>query len=265
MGELLKLGAVLAGLLVVYALVLGGLRGRVGRPPAGIGTRFADPSGEGLAATLLTVLAIGSLTGAASGSTGALSVEGAAALGLLLATLLTLGVTRGATTAALSVLGVVAAVVEGAQFVSGPDAGGLGRLYRISLVLLVIACFGAAALVFHRASAVRGARGLALFALIDIAVFLAGPGGAQLFSLSAGRHLVYLGAACACAFLLGWAVSELTLGLAAIGVAVTTFGLGLVGLAPGAHAGDQLVGVIAALVVFTLVRAGLAALGLRRA
>lgn len=255
MGDMLELAAIGAALFGVYALILGkGLRGRVGRPPSGIGTRFTDPSGEGLAATALAAFAINTLM--ETGKDGGATLHGGtgAALGLLLALLLTMRVTQGLTSSALSVLGLVAAVVAGVQFVSGPEQANFGRIYRTALVLLTISCFTLAVLIFRRASALKGARGLALFGLVDIAVFVAGPGGAQMFELTPGRHTFYVLTASVFAFLLGWAVSEFTLGLTAIGVAVTTVGLSATGLTSTPHAPDEFTGVVATVVVFLLVR-----------
>lgn len=249
-GDLLKLLLILAGLLVVYGLILGrGVRGRVGRPPRGIATRYADPTGHGPAAVFLATLALGVFN---SGSSPGVDGAQGATLGAVLGILLTVTATRGLTSATLSVLGVVAATVEGFRFIANPDQGALGYTYRAALVLLTISCFVLGALIFHRASALKSARGLALFGLIDIATFFAGPAGAHLYLLAAGQHVIYICTACVVAMGLGWAASEFTLSLAAIGVAFTSFGLGLVGW--GAIAGPGFVGVVSALTVYMIVR-----------
>ena len=257
MSDVLPALAVLAALVVVYALIMGapaqqllggGLRGRRGRPPSGVATRYADPTGDGPAAVLLTVLALSAFTGRAQpgidGRTGGI-------VGLILAVAFTFPNTARIASPFLSILGVVAAVVESIRFVADPDQGVLGQAYRAALVLLSIACFTLSAMLFHRASALSGSRGLALFGLIDIATFLAGPAGAQLYTLTPARHVIYLVTAGAVSLALGWAASELTLGLTAAGVAAASFSLSVTGVSGDTH---MFAGPICAVVVYILTR-----------
>lgn len=256
-GDVLPALAVLAALVVVYAMIMGapaqhllggGLRGRAGRPPSGIATRYADPTGGGPAAVLLTVLALNAFT---SQTHPGIDGRSGAIVGLLLAVAFTFPITARFTGPILSILGVVAAVIEAVRFVADPDQGVLGHAYRAALVLLSIACFTLSAMLFHRSSALAGSRGLVLFGLIDIATFLAGPAGTHLYALTPARHALYLVAAGAVSLVLGWAASELTLGLTAAGVAAASFSLSVTGVSGDTH---MFAGPICAIVVYILTR-----------
>jgi hypothetical protein len=233
---------VLAAMLVVMFLVLGGAPGRLGRPPAGLATRRSDPSGTPLALLMLGPLAVLTLVGdPESGGT-----QLGAVLGILIGCSAPFAPARALVTTLLGVAGVLAAFVAALAFVRG-EGSDLGVVGRAALMLLVIACFTLGALVGNRASALKGGRGLALFALVDVSTFVAGPVGADLFGLDPARFAVYFVVACVAGVALGWAASEVTLGLSAVAVAVA--GLGLTGVGSGGQLSAQMMAVVVCVVV----------------
>ncbi|WP_313535452.1 hypothetical protein [Arsenicicoccus bolidensis] len=256
-GDLVKLLLVLAGLLAVYALILGGparttlgggLRGRVGRPPRGISTQYADPTAEGPAAVLLGSLAVGSIAENVGHHVG---LREGAAVGAVLAISLTIRPLRRWATILLSTAAIVATIIEAAAFIGDSDEGLLGQTYRSAVVLLSSSCFLLSVILFNRRSALAAGRALVLFGLIDITTFLAGPAGAHLYDLGTTRHLIYLCALCAVSAAMGWAASELTLSLAAVGATVAAVGLELSGL--GNQHGNSVGAAASALVTYIVV------------
>ncbi|MEP9385590.1 hypothetical protein [Nocardioides sp. KR10-350] len=239
----------LAGILVLGCLawiikfmIFGG-DGRVGRPPKGIGTRFASPADSPIPAAALGAYALGTaivITDArADSQTGIL-------IGAVVAVFMAFRAAERLTVTALGIVGFVCALIQMVHIVRGQAYDALESGYRLALVLLVFACFLLGTLVFNRASALRGERGLALLGLVDIVGFLTRPTGADMFNLDEISHLLFLFVASSVAFALGWAVSEATLGL--VGIAV-------VGLAVMLGGPDGWLGVVAAVsaVGFTIV------------
>lgn len=249
MNSIVGFVALFVSLVFILSLMLGRTPGRIGRPPRGVGARRTDPSG-----TTLGLL----LTAPPAGITLLSVTEPATAvtLGAMFGMAITVTARhrglRSWVAVPLSVVGVLAAVMEAWAFVVSDTALDLTRTFRSALILLLLTCFVLGALVGGRAAALKGTRGLALFALIDVFVFMAGPAGSQLTDLAQTRFLLYLAVAGIAAAALGWAASELSLGLAAIAVTTTSLWLVLAGYDSSPTASGRIVAVVAALVAGTL-------------
>lgn len=234
MDQYLSAILVIGCLLAIMKFMLGGRKGRIGRPPSGIGTRFLSPSDTPIAAAAMGGYSIGivmSLVNAqADGNAGIL-------IGAVVAVFASIRTTGGVTITALSVVGFFCALFQMARIIQGEEHDALESIYRLALVLMVFCCFVLATLIFNRGSAFKRDRGLALLGIVDIIGFLARPTGSDLFNLDAVSHLVFILSAGAVAFALGWAASEATLGL--VGIAV-------VGLSVILGGPDGWLGVIAA-------------------
>lgn len=234
MRELLSGLLVLGCLIAIIKFMLGGRDSRVGRPPSGIGTRYLAPNDSPIPAAALGGYALGTaivITDAqADSQTGIL-------IGAVVAVFMAFRAAERLTVAALGIVGFVCALIQMAHIVRGETYDALESGYRLALVLLAFACFVLGTLVFNRASALKGERGLALLGIVDILGFLARPTGTDLFNLDEISHLLFLFIAGSVAFALGWAVSEATLGI--IGIAV-------VGLAVMLDGPDGWLGVVAA-------------------
>jgi hypothetical protein len=220
-GELLQGVLVLGCLVGILVFVFKGGKGRVGRPPSGILTRPKPPGQEGLGLAVLAALALSGLTNGALGGPA-----GGAVVGLLVALGTAVAGLRTLTGVAANVLGVAAAAVGAYTFTVSDTFDPLTVVYRISLMSLLFAFFCLGVLVFNRASAVAGARGLALFGLIEIVTYLADPGGADVFVLDDVSHLAFVGIVCVAAFALGWAASEFVIGVTAIAVSLAALAYG---------------------------------------
>ncbi len=250
MNSLISFVALAVCLVVILSLVLGQTPGRIGRPPRGILTRRNDPSGTPLA-LLLTAPAAGITLLTVTETETALTLG--AALGIAITCTARLPGLRSWVAVPLSVVGVLAAGKEGWAFVISDAAVDLTRTFRAALVLMLLTCFVLGALVGDRAAALKGTRGLALFALIDVFVFMAGPAGSQLTDLAQTRFLLYLAVAGGSAAALGWAASEVSLGLTAIAITATSLWLVMFGYDSSPTASGRIAAVVAALVAGTLV------------
>ena len=213
----MQLVVLLAVLLGIYSLILPGLRGRRGRPPRGVATRWSDPAAGDWPLGILGILAVDTFAPPAF-FTGA----GGFGFGIMLAVLLAVPAVRQITGTVLGIAGLAGAVII---FLGATVSGRYrwdwwGHPLLIALVVLFVTTSTAA--FFRRGAAVRGHRGLALFALVEIAVFLASPLGIDPRELPASSQAGLFSLALLSAALLGWALSEFTLGIAAIGVAVTS-------------------------------------------
>lgn len=215
LGPLLVLGFLIG----IYALIFSGGRGRVGRPPSGVLTRLRSPTDAPLGVAALSGLALGGMVTVtdphADGQSGL-------AIGVVLAVTLAMPAIQHLTLAACGLVGVIVAVWEALRFTSGEGSDGLVTAYRVALMALILACFGASVVIFGRGSALRGERGLALFGLVEVITFLAHPGNRDSLSLDGVGHATFLVVACGVACVLGWAASEYVLGIVALAVATAT-------------------------------------------
>ncbi|WP_244929971.1 hypothetical protein [Nocardioides sp. W7] len=229
MSEILTAVLVLVALAGVYALLLGRMPGRVGRPPRGFLTRQGDPSGTPLGTAALAGLAIGGalvlLNPAADTGTGAL-------VGLVVGLLVSRPAFLPVVLPLFGWTGVVLALVGLVRFVVGTDPAGddLRVTYRAALAGLLLAAF-ALGLLVHGLRAAVGRRGLALLAVVDLVTMLAHPGNRDTLALDPVGHLTYLAVAGGFAFLVGLLASEFVLGALALALATVT-------LAADAVAGD---------------------------
>ncbi len=248
MRELLSLLLVLGCLILIIRFILGGGRGRVGRPPAGVLTRYVSPTDSVVPAAALGGYAMGTaivITDPhADEQTGIL-------IGLLIAVFVAFPAAQRFTIPALGVVGAVCALIQMGNIMWGGEYDALKTAYRAALVLLVFTSFVAGTVIFDRASALKGERGLALLGVVDVVGFLVRPTGADLFDIDQVGHAAFLLCAGGIAFALGWAASEAVLGL--VGIAV-------VGLTVLLNAPDGWLGVVAALsaAAFTAVGRGIA-------
>ena len=243
MSALLVLGC----LIWVIKFILFGAAGRVGRPPSGVLTRYVSPADAPVAAATMGGYALGTaivLTDTrADSQTGIL-------IGAVVAVFMAFRAVERLTVPALGVVGMVCAVIQTVDFIRGGDYDALKTTYRLALTLLVFTCFVFGTVIFNRASALRGERGLALLGVVDVVSFLARPTAADLFSLGSVSHGLFLVGAGTAAFAVGWAASEAVLGL--VGIAV-------VGLSVALNAPNGWLGVVAAVAAacFTAGRSGL--------
>lgn len=218
----------------IIKFVFFGAKGRVGRPPSGVLTRYVSPADGPVPAATLGGYALGTaivLTDSrANSQTGIL-------IGAVVAVFLAFRAAERLTIPALGVVGLVCAVIQMVNFIHGGEYDTLKTVYRLALVLLVFTCFVLGTVIFNRSSAIHGERGLALLGLVDIVSFLARPTGSDLFSLGSVSHGLFLTCAATAAFAVGWAVSEAVLGLV---------GLVVVGLSIVLNAPNGWLGVVAA-------------------
>lgn len=210
---------VLACLIGVYALLLGGIGGRRGRPPAGVLTRLRDPSKAPIAVAAMSGFALGTMSALtdshADSSSGVM-------IGLLLAITLAIPGIGHLTLAACGLVGTIVAFWQLGIFLVG-DGDATSAAYRGALVGLLFACFALAIVLFDRSRALRGEVGLAFFGLVDVMTFLAQPGNRSTLSLDGVSHLAFLALVGAISFGLGWAASEYVLGVVALAVATVSF------------------------------------------
>lgn len=211
----------LSGLLILGCLIwitrflLGYGRGRVGRPPKGICTRLRDPGEAPVAAAVLGGYALGTaavLVDPHADSSTAIVIGG------IVAVLMAFRGIEPLVKVALGIVACICALIRMGYVVLGDAYDELAVIYRLALVGLVFFCFLLAVMVFDRASALKGERGLALLGIVDIVDFIARPAGVDMFNLAPVGHAAFLVVAAAAAFGLGWAVSEATLGI--VGIAV---------------------------------------------
>ncbi|MFE5672579.1 hypothetical protein ACFQ58_13350 [Agromyces sp. NPDC056523] len=217
MGDLLSAGLVLACLIGVFFLLLGGMRrnGYAAKTLRGVGSyRMPENSGR-LAGGVLAVAAVAGVlefTGAdisASVAVGALTG--------LSCTLLPLGVLRPV----LEVIGVVGGSAAVLAFVTGDSCVGLAPQTRIMMVMvLAIAALAGAALALLRGG-IRSVSALALFAVVEILTFLAFPFGVPMFAEHAALAPVLIGVAGLLGFV-GSLAPGVVIGLGAFGVTVAT-------------------------------------------
>jgi hypothetical protein len=217
---------ILTGLLVIALLlwilrfIVGGGKGRVGRPPTGFLTRFKDPRSAPLPAAALGGYALASALVILDPTTT--DVTSGIMVGVVVAVALAVRAIERYSVLALGFVGLFCGVVVAHDFVfhhrhhNDPQTS----TYRAALMLLIFACFVAATVLFDRAAALHGERGLALLGIVDVVTFLASPRGFDTLSMSPVNHGLFVLGACAAAFLLGAAVSEATLGLVAMAVLV---------------------------------------------
>lgn len=233
-------------LVLIYRFMLGSRRGRAGRPPRGVLTRYLSPADQPLAVVGMGGYALGTAIVVVDPRADA---QSGMLIGLLLAVVMAPRSMLRLTVAALGVVGFVCALIQMGSVIVDGEFDALARWYRVALVGLVLVCFAAGALFFDRASALRGERGLALLGVADVVGFLSRPSVVDLSSLEQMSHALFLLGASATAFVVGWAVSEATLGL--VGIAV-------VGLSVALGGPDGWLGVVAAVsaVAFTVVAHG---------
>lgn len=125
----------------------------------------------------------------------------------------------------LGTLGAFAATAGAYSFLREPDpvAAELALAYRAALMVLLTACFVLGSLRIRLWRTLNPAKGLVLFAIMDIVTFMAGPGGARLYELTPTRHWFYLGVVCVTSFLLGLGALEIVIALAAAAVGLVAF------------------------------------------
>lgn len=256
----------LAALMGVFAILFRGvLPKHRGRGAGGILTRLTSPSDAPIAAAALCALTLAagmSRVDRLADSTSAIAV------GVLLGALVAIPACQHLTIAACGVVGFVIALIDAGRFILGAsEFGYLTPVFRVSLMLLVLACFWLAVVIFDRHSALRGERGLALFGLVEIATFLAAPTGRDIIGFGHVSATAYVIAACVLAFIVGFAVSEYLLGLIALALVVTVwFGNAVFGDIDNGDPRAAWLGFVAAVfagVVVLVISAGFRRLGVR--
>lgn len=246
MREALSQILVLGGLLWVYGLILFGARRRKGGQAKGLFQRFTDPSDAPIASTALAVLAALELLPIRDFLS--LAFFGAMS-GVVLAVAFKLFKTPASI--ALSVLGLVAAVVKAYSFVTEPAASGLAALGRWGYMTAIILVFFLVAALFQRSRLLTKRGGLSLFAIVEIATFLAAPGGQDVIGLTGKPDWMAIALALALAIVMGFAASEFILGLVAIAIAWISWSMDLVmgGASSVVSAGAGMAVLIAIIVV----------------
>lgn len=205
----------------VFAVMFRSTRGRVGAPPRGFATRRRSPDDARWVAAALGGLAIGSALGAwlHADTVAGLVVGGVIGLSL------SIPVLRSPARLVLNIVALVIAVVSAALFVVGDDMGtdSTSTLYRFLTVGLILGAFALGVVLPDHRSAFAGDRGLALFGVVEVATFLAAPGGRDAMHLGALTNVAYLPIAAGIAMLIGWLASEFVLGILSVAVAVTVW------------------------------------------
>lgn len=245
----------LAALMGVFAILFRGvLPKHRGRGVGGILTRLTSPSDAPIAAAALCAM---TLAAALSRADRLADSSSAIAIGVILGVMVAVPGCQHLTIAACGVVGFALALVDAGRYVFGvSEFGYLALAFRVSLMLLVLACFWLAVVLFDRRSALRGERGLALFGLVEIATFLAAPTGRDIFGFGHVSATAYVVAGCVLAFVVGFAVSEYLLGLIAIALAVTVwFGNAVFGDAGNGDPRAAWLGLVAAVVAGVIVLA----------
>lgn len=249
-------------LLLVYAGLVGSLlfliRGRRAdragwRDPVG---KLGRPDGA-FAVYLLAVLALCALLKAV-GLPQALSVTTGLAAGVVLSMLLAAPLTRHVVDA----LGVTAALLTGVGFVLQPGTAVFldSAVFRAALMLLILACFIVGALIgvilgrSLRIFALGRGRGLAFFAVVDLATFLAGPTGVDLLELEPRRFYLYLAVAAGFAALVGVLAGPFTLFVLGAALALTELLVPASGVVTDPAAGGTPTFLVGATLAYLLVR-----------
>ncbi len=145
----------------------------------------------------------------------------------------------------------VAAVVKAYSFVTEPAASGLAALGRWGYMTAIILVFFLVAALFQRSRLLTKRGGLSLFALVEIATFLAAPGGQDVIGLTGKPDWMAIALALALAIVMGFAASEFILGLVAIAIAWISWSMDLVmgGASSVVSAGAGMAVLIAIIVV----------------
>lgn len=253
MGEILSVLVVGAVVLVVIRFMW---TGHKGQDPI---NRRSAPRGNFLVFAL-AVLAIGQLFAWQPMSGSAASVG--AIIGITLALLIGWDLTKSV----LGIVGVIAALILAAQFVSaGAGSWGLdGAMFRTTLMLLVFAFFVLGGMVGAMTKMrdsgtlkLSDGKGLALFGLVEVAQFLASPGGLDLLTLEPDSFYTYLGLMAVVAAVAGALHGDFTLwvlGAAVVALSVLLPLSGAPGAGSQAGAGGLSTFFVSASVVYALVR-----------
>lgn len=216
-GDLLASVVVLAALVGIFFLLLGGMRrgGYAARTLRGVGSYRMPEEGGRLAGGVLAVaasVAVLDLTGAGTSTSVAVGVL----LGLS-CVLLPLRALRPA----LEVIAVVGGGAAVLAFVTGDSCAGLAPETRILMVaVLAVAAFVGAALAALQGG-IRSVSALAIFAVFEILQFLAFPFGVPMFVEHGAIVPVLLGVAGLLGFV-GSLAPGAVIGLGAFGVTVAT-------------------------------------------
>jgi len=223
--DLVSVGLVLASLVGVYVLLLGGLRRRPGAPGRAPFGRYRAVGSDRVGGVVLTVLAVLLTSGVESPAV-------AAGVALFLSIALVVGLRTAEPVVGLLMggVGVVAATIAAARFVTDSGSGIPSQLFRVALVGIVLTAFVLTVVVFDRARGLAGHRGLALFGLVDIVVFIAGPGGADLMTLDVDRRMVIVVLAVVLAVVLGFGASAFLLTATAVMVTAAEVSLSVLDL-----------------------------------
>lgn len=256
MAELVQAVVLIMALVAILGFILGGGRSdRAGwKDPI---SALGRPDGT-FATSALGLLAAAQLMDWASMTSGQSPVTGFA-IGLLLAVLIDFRITN----VALNGLGVLAALSVAFRYVVAGEGVDVYEttIFRVALVLLITFTFIAGAMVgvmflgrSARTFAFGHGRGLAFFGLVDVFVFLASPGGAQMLGLSPDRFYAYLGAAAVSSFLLGISAGQFTLIISSVMVGLVNLALPLTGLISDAAALPITSYFVAACVGYAIIR-----------
>lgn len=265
MQEVLAAGAGFAGLVAVLAVTLRGARPRAG--PArrwGDLRAYSDPGdAPGFIAGLLGALSVAS---AVSGLTSLpnIGASDGAVVGLIAAVLVSAGALgRTVFRVLFGGIGAVTAVLGLLAFIGGSSCASGSAAVRVAAAVLLVVCAGLGAILPFGRQRRAVPRGLTWFAAVELLVFLASPLGLSTFPVTSGPlPTVTLVVAAAAGFASSFAPT-VVLGLAALGIAVSTAAAGAVGLTCGGVDPGALAVVLGFSVVFLLVRGGLRLLGLR--
>lgn len=253
-------------LVLVMAALVGILVFMIRGPRAGRGnwhdrwSALGQPNGN-LGVAVLGVLAIAQLAalpGNGAGVTVTLGIGVGAVLGLL--------IQASVTRRVLDIIGAVAAVATGIEFLGSDSYAGSvvdAVPFRIALLALLTACFvlGAGVGLRFMGRSVRTfafgkGRGLAFFALIEAFVFLAHPAGADLLALSGNRAYAIFVIGAVAAFVMGALASQFLLFVVGAALAVLAVLLPVAGLATsGGNLPGYAVGALAAYLIVSRVTA----------
>lgn len=205
--ELLQVMMILAALGGVYTVIFGGLRRRPGRPGAAPFAGYRAVGSDRLGAVVLAVLAVVSLIGASGVDDGIIT-------GLLLGTLFSIGLrfAEWLVRPLMDILGLVAASSTAVRFATSSSLDGTMQPgSRSGVILVVVGVFVVTATVFGRKSLLTGYRGLALFGLVEVAVFVANPEVIYVLESDRQHGATVLLLIIALAAILGFAASEFLL------------------------------------------------------
>jgi len=209
---------VLALLVGVFALMLRGGPGFVGRPPKGIWTRQRDPTEGAYFAAPMAAYAVAAF---AASFANAFTSSTAIAIGFIFAVLATVPGIREVAVMFCGWVAVLLAFYAAGRFIAGAgEFDELASLYRLGVMVVVLLAFCLGALLGDRDSAIAGSRGYALFGLVEIATFLAAPSGRDTVALGQLGNAAFLALIAVVGALVGWAVSPYMLGVIVIAVAV---------------------------------------------